>query len=88
MEWSAIFQLIDPKLFIVVAVCWVIGFILKRTPIVPNWTIVFIVMVFAIIFAIWMLGATPEIILQGILCGAVSVYGYEAVKAIKEGGPK
>ncbi|QGQ97046.1 hypothetical protein EHS13_20225 [Paenibacillus psychroresistens] len=83
MEWSAILNLIDPKLFIVVAACWVLGYILKQTPAVPNWSIVFIVTSFATGFAVWMMGPQPEIILQGILCGAVSVYGYEFIKGIK-----
>lgn len=83
MEWSAIIQLIDPKLFIVVAACWVLGYILKQTPKIPNWSIVFYVTLFATAFSVWMLGTKPEIILQGILCGAVSVYGYEFLKSIK-----
>ena len=40
MDWNMIWQLIDPKLLIVVAVCWVIGYVLKQTPRVPNWGIV------------------------------------------------
>lgn len=83
MEWTAIINLIDPKLFIVVAACWVLGYILKQTPKVANWSIVFYVTLFAVAFAVWMMGPKPEIILQGILCGAVSVYGYEFLKAVK-----
>lgn len=86
MEWSTLLSLIDPKLFIVVAACWVLGYILKQTPKVPNWTIVFFVTLFATGFAVWMMGPQPEVILQGILCGAVSVYGYEFIKAIKGAG--
>lgn len=84
MEWSAIIQLLDPRLLIVLAACWTIGYTLKRTPHVPNWSIVFVVTALAIVFTIWMLGPTPEAILQGILCGAVAVYGYEVAKAAKQ----
>ncbi|SEK74400.1 hypothetical protein SAMN04488688_102147 [Paenibacillus sp. cl141a] len=28
MDWHMIFELIDPRLLAVVAVCWVIGFVL------------------------------------------------------------
>lgn len=84
MEWSTIIQLIDPKLFIVVATCWVLGYILKQTPRVPNWSIVFLVTTFAIVFTIWMLGNSPEVILQGILCGAVAVYGHQIFKSAKQ----
>ena len=38
MEWNVIMNLIDPSLYIVIAACWIIGFILKQTPKIPNWT--------------------------------------------------
>lgn len=34
IDWGLIFRLIDPALMLVVAACWVIGFALKRTPLV------------------------------------------------------
>jgi hypothetical protein len=80
MEWSEIFNLIDPKLYLVVAACWALGYSLKKTPRVPDWTIVYILSLFAIVFTIWILGFTPEALLQGILCGAVAVYGHQLVK--------
>jgi len=85
MEWRLIIELLDPKLMIVLAVCWIWGYILKRTPRVPNWSIIFIVMAIAVLFAVWMLGWGPLALLQGVLCGAVAVYGYEAYKAAREG---
>lgn len=84
MEWSMIFELIDPRLFIVVVACWVIGYILKRTPKVPDWSIVYVIVVFAIIFAVGLIGWSMETIIQGILTGAFAVFGHQAVKqAIK-----
>lgn len=80
MEWSMIFELIDPRLFMVVAACWVIGYILKRTPKVPDWSIVYIVVVVAVIFAVGLIGWGIESIIQGILTGAFAVFGHQAVK--------
>jgi hypothetical protein len=37
MGWNMIWQLIDPKLLIVVAAYWLIGFTLKKTSHVPDW---------------------------------------------------
>ncbi|MCL6605622.1 MAG: phage holin family protein [Paenibacillus sp.] len=85
MEWNAIFNFIDPKLFIVVVVCWVIGYILKRTPSVPDWCIVYVVTFVAVILAIWMFGWNPNSLIQGVLCGAFSVYGNQLVKQAKKG---
>jgi len=86
MDWTTLTNMIDPKLLIVVAVCWALGYILKQTPRVPDWTIVFIVTAASVGFTVWMLGVTPESFLQGILCGAVAVYGHQIVKQAKERG--
>lgn len=84
MEWNAIFQFIDPKLLIVVAVCWVLGYALKQTPKVPNWSIVYIVTAAALGLTVWMIGWGPESVIQGILAGAFSVFGHQLVKQAKE----
>jgi len=86
MEWNAIFNLIDPKLLIVVALCWVIGFTLKQTPRVPDWSIVYIVTLVSVLLTLWMLGWAPESLIQGVLCGAFAVYGNQLVKQAKKGG--
>ncbi|MCE3202463.1 phage holin family protein [Paenibacillus sonchi] len=85
MEWKAIFELIDPRLLIVVAACWVIGFILKQTPRVPNWSIVYVVLIIAVLFTFGLLGWSVEALIQGILAGAFSVFGHQVVKQTKEG---
>lgn len=69
----------------VVAACWVIGYILKRTPKVPDWSIVYVVVVSAVIFAVGLMGWGMEAIIQGILTGAFAVFGHQAVKQAAEG---
>lgn len=80
MTWDEITDLIDPRLMIVVAACWVIGYMLKQTPAVPDWSIVYAVTAVAIVCACLILGFQVESVLQGVLCGAVSVYGNQLVK--------
>ncbi|MGG1638243.1 phage holin family protein [Paenibacillus sp. NRS-1760] len=84
MEWNAIFQLIDPKLLIVVAACWVIGFFLKDTPAIPNWSIVYIVTGASLALTVWLIGWSAEAVIQGVLAGAFAVYGHQFVKQAKE----
>jgi len=84
MDWTTLTNMIDPKLLIVVAACWVLGYILKQTPRMPDWSIVFIVTGIAVVFTVLIQGVTPESILQGILCGAVAVYGHQVIKQAKE----
>ncbi|MED5019344.1 phage holin family protein [Paenibacillus chibensis] len=85
MDWNMIWTLIDPRLLIVVAACWIIGFMLKKTPLVPNWSIVYIVVVFAALLTTWLLGWGAESLIQGILAGAFAVYGHQVVKQTKIG---
>ncbi|WP_284238223.1 phage holin family protein [Paenibacillus glycanilyticus] len=80
MSWEDITNFIDPKLMIVVVTCWVIGYMLKQTPAVPDWTIVYAVTAVAIASSGLILGFTVQSVLQGILCGAFSVYGSQLVK--------
>lgn len=85
MDWSTVFSLIDPKLFIVLAACWVLGIGIKHIPKIPDWTIVFIVTAFAIVITCWTLGWSAESLIQGILVGAFSVYGNQLVKQTIKG---
>jgi len=88
MEWNMIFELIDPRLLIVVAACWVIGFILKKTPKVPDWSIVYLVLIIAVWLTIGLIGWSVEALIQGILAGAFAVFGHQAVKQAKIGVQK
>lgn len=85
MNWETVFGLIDTKLLIVVAVCWVIGYVLKMTPKVPDWTIVYVVTVAAVLLSCGLLGWTVEVLIQGILAGSFAVYGHQLVKQTKQG---
>ena len=85
MEWNIVSEFIKPELLMVVAACWIIGYVLKQTPRVPNWTIIYAVTLVAIIIVSFTLGFTVESFLQGILCGAVAVYGNQLVKQTKRG---
>lgn len=85
MQWEIINGLIDARLLVVLAACWVIGYILKQTPRVPDWTIIFIVTAVSIVFVLLMLGLSVESVVQGILVGAVAVYGNQFIKQAKKG---
>ncbi|WP_339316857.1 phage holin family protein [Paenibacillus sp. FSL R10-2734] len=86
MEWNAVMEFINPELLVVVVACWIIGYWLKQTPKVPDWSIVYIVTLVAIVFAVLMLGFVITSFIQGILCGAVAVYGNQLVKQAKKSG--
>nr|WP_072733538.1 phage holin family protein [Paenibacillus sp. ov031] len=85
MGWDIIQGLIDGRLLIVWAACWVIGYVLKKTPRIPDWTIIYIVTGVAILFSILMLGLAVDSVVQGILVGAVAVFGNQLIKQTKKG---
>ncbi|MGG1878884.1 phage holin family protein [Paenibacillus sp. FSL M8-0142] len=80
MDWEQVFQLIDPRLFAVVVVCWILGGILKTTPLVPNWSIVYIVVIVAVIMTSFIIGWGVEAVIQGVLAGAFAVLGHQFIK--------
>jgi len=84
MDWGTIAGLIDTRLLIVLAACWVIGYGLKRTPFIPDWSILFIVIGVAILLSGGIIGFSAEAIIQGILVGAVAITGHQAVKQARE----
>jgi 4-hydroxybenzoate polyprenyltransferase len=84
VDWETLFALIDPSLLVVVAACWALGYVLKQTPRVPDWTIVYIVTVAAVAVVVALQGFTVQSVIQGILCGAFAVYGHQVVKQTKE----
>ncbi|MDH6370537.1 uncharacterized membrane protein YoaK (UPF0700 family) [Paenibacillus sp. PastF-3] len=85
MEWNAVANFIKPELLIVVAVCWIFGYMLKQTPRVPDWTIIYVVTLVAIILVVLITGFNVDSVLQAILCSAVAVYGNQLVKQTKKG---
>ena len=85
MDWTTILGFIDTRLLIVVAVCWVIGFVLKKTPKVADWTIVYIVTAAAVVLTVGLIGLSVEAVIQGILAGAFAVYGHQVIKQTKQG---
>ncbi|QJC53104.1 hypothetical protein HGI30_17005 [Paenibacillus albicereus] len=84
MDWTLIQTMIRPELAGVVAVCWIIGYGLKRTAGIPDWLIIYLVTANGIGFAGFTAGWTAEGVMQGIFCGAVAVYGNQLVKQTAE----
>lgn len=85
MDWTTAFNLIDPKLLIVVAACWVFGYVLKQTPKVADWTIVYLVTVAAVALSVGLLGWSVETLIQGVLAGSFAIYGHQVVKQSLKG---
>lgn len=81
-------QFIVPEMMILVLVVWVLGVFLKKTPKIPNWSIVWILTLVGIIYAMLVLGLTPLGFAQGILATGFAVLGYDLVTQTKKGVDK
>ena len=68
------------------AALFVIGLFLKKTPRVPDWTIVWVILVLGIVGAVallwWELGTVPivQAVIQGVLAAGVPVLVYQLIK--------
>jgi len=65
---------------ILVPVIWIIGAFLKRTPMIANWLIPWILLVVGIAGAVLKLGMNIESILQGIIITGAAVLGHQLIK--------
>ncbi|MFD2703790.1 phage holin family protein, partial [Paenibacillus shunpengii] len=83
--WEYIFELIDPLLIGVLVACWVVGYVAKQLPSIPNWSIVFIVTAAAIVLTGFTIGWSVQSVIQGILVGAFAVYGNQIVQQTQKG---
>ena len=75
---------IDGEMMIVIVALWVIGAFLKRTPNVPDWTIIWLLLVVGIVLAFFVIGFTAGAVIQGILVAGVAVLGHQLIKQTRD----
>lgn len=78
-------EYINPAMLAVVVALWFIGYGLKQTPKVPNWSILWIIVILGIVAGMLLVSPTIEGIIQGILAAALSILGHQAVKQTANG---
>lgn len=93
MNWSDVIKFIRPELFILVVFVWCLGLFLKKAPwFTGEWKIPFILLGTSVIFTILYItvvvgegfsaAAIISAIIQGVIIGALSVFGNEAAKQV------
>ncbi|HAT4146751.1 TPA: holin [Clostridium perfringens] len=75
-----IIKFVPEQLLILVAALYIIGYFLKKTPKVLNWTIPWLLMFLGIGFSISIMGLNANSILQGIICSFSAVATNQFVK--------
>lgn len=81
MDFATIAQTyIDPAMMVIILVLWFIGFAVKQIPKVPNWSIVFIIIILGIVFGLFVIGFDVNGVIQGVLAASLAVLGHQTVK--------
>lgn len=80
--YDFLFSLLIEQAYGIVAVLWVLGMILKRTPNIEDWFIPYILLVVSVLLTFWMLGVSPDSLVQAFICVAISVYSHQLIKQV------
>ncbi|HJV16528.1 MAG TPA: phage holin family protein [Bacillales bacterium] len=65
---------------ILIPVLMIIGKIIKNTPKLKNWIIPYILVLFGIVLAGFMMGFSVKSFIQGVLVAGTAVFGHQIVK--------
>lgn len=75
-----IFQLLNQDYHILIPALWILGFAMKQTPKIPNWSIIWALLLVSIVFCILRFGFSVNVIINGIIATGVAVLGHQMVK--------
>jgi hypothetical protein len=73
-------EFLNQNYYMMVPALWVIGFGLKQTPRIPDWTILWILLVISISFGSIAFGFSIEGIINGVIAAGVAVLGHQMFK--------
>lgn len=73
-------DLLSSEYFFIIPALWVLGYALKRTPRIPDWSIIWLITLFSLTISFLSFGFSPDSIINGITAAGISVYGHQIVK--------
>lgn len=79
-----IMTFIQDNMIVLIPVLWIIGTFLKKTPLIMDWTIPWILVLTGTGLAIALLGISAEAIIQGILVAGGAVLTQNLIKQTTE----
>ncbi|MGJ7919739.1 phage holin family protein [Neobacillus sp. LXY-4] len=80
MNLLDLLDFLNQNYLILIPALWVIGFALKQTPRVPNWSIIWIITIVSLGFATYIFGFSVDAVVNGLIAAGVSVYGHQLFK--------
>ncbi|MGP4041888.1 phage holin family protein [Gracilibacillus sp. D59] len=77
---NQLLEYVTEEMSIVVAVLWIIGLFLKRTPKFPDWLIVWTLLILGVVVAVFVLGLTIDAFIQGVIVAGLAVLAHQLIK--------
>jgi hypothetical protein len=68
---------LNENYYMLVPALWVIGYALKQTPKIPDWSIIWILLAISIGFGTYAFGFSTTGIINGIIAAGVAVLGHQ-----------
>ncbi|WP_404358976.1 phage holin family protein [Cytobacillus firmus] len=85
MSGLNLLDFLNQNYYMLVPALWVIGYALKQTPKVPDWSIVWILVLISVSAGSLAFGFSFEGLLNGIVAAGVAVLGHQMKKQTLEG---
>lgn len=77
-------EFLNENYYMLVPVLWVIGYFLKQTPNIPNWSITWILLAISLVGGTFFYGFSAEAVYNGIIAAGVAVLGHQMYKQTAE----
>ncbi|WP_409275958.1 phage holin family protein [Neobacillus sp. SCS-31] len=78
-------QFLNQNYYFLVPVLWVIGYALKQTPRVPDWSIIWYLFGISVVLAWIAFGFSIDAIINGLMAAGTAVFGHQTLKQTIEG---
>lgn len=76
---------LNENYYMMVPALWVIGYALKQTPNVPDWSIIWILVIISVFSGSIAFGLSLEGVVNGIVAAGVAVLGHQMIKQTIKG---
>ncbi|WP_099354054.1 phage holin family protein [Fredinandcohnia onubensis] len=73
-------EFLNENYYMLVPALWVIGYFLKTTPNIPNWSITWILLGVSLAGGTFFYGFTAEAVYNGVIAAGVAVFGHQLYK--------
>lgn len=80
MEILELVDFLNEKYHMFIPALWVIGYALKQTPKIPDWSILWILVGLSLTFGIISFGLSIDAVINGVIAAGVAVLGHQLFK--------